>query len=63
MLNLDTSVSKIADIQFEKIYTLLPNIYSLENFLFTKEVQFLLIESQEKVPILDMLNEFDDLLK
>lgn len=63
LLNLDTSVSKIADIQFEKIYTLLPNIYSLENFLFTKEVQFLLIESQEKVPILDMLNEFDDLLK
>ena len=56
-------VSKISDKQFNDIIWILPEIYSLENFIFKKEVQFLLDKSENKLEVDKILNDFDDLLK
>lgn len=56
-------VENLTKSQFERVYNWLPKIYSLENFIFTKEVQFLLDQSQNKMQILSILSDFDDLLK
>lgn len=56
-------VDSLTQEQFEKVFNWLPKIYSLENFIFTKEVQFLLKQSENKMQVLSILTDFDNLLK
>jgi len=56
---------KIADTkasQFTKINSLLEEVYKIENFNKSKEVIFLTTQSQNKVPVTEILNDFDNLI-
>lgn len=44
-----------------KLVDLFPNVYALENFLSSKEVTFLVGSKLDKLPLLQMLNDFDKL--
>ncbi len=48
--------------QFEKINALLEEVYKIENFNKSKEVIFLTSQTQNKVPITEILTDFDNLL-
>jgi len=47
--------------QSEKIMSILERVYSLENFLFSEDIAFILEKSSEKVPVVEMLSEFNEL--
>ena len=47
--------------QTEEILSILPDVYSLDNFLFTNEISFLLNKSATKLPVTEILAEFDAL--
>lgn len=48
--------------QFEKINALLEEVYKIENFNKSKEVIFLTTQTQNKVPITEILTDFDNLI-
>lgn len=47
--------------QYSKLSSIIERLYQVENFDKTKEVKFLLDKSNNKLPILDILSEFDNL--
>lgn len=48
--------------QFTKINNLLEEVYKIENFNKSKEVIFLTTQTQNKVPVTQILNDFDNLI-
>lgn len=61
--NIKMQADDLVEKQFKSIYWNLPKIYSLENFIFTKEVQFLLEKTQNKLKVTDIVQDFDNLLQ
>lgn len=47
--------------QSEKIISILDRVYSIDNFLFTEDIAFLLEKSSSKLPIVSILSEFNEL--
>ena len=47
--------------QAEKVLSILERVYSLENFLFSEDIAFILEKSSTKLPVIEMLSEFNEL--
>jgi hypothetical protein len=47
--------------QFSKISSVIGGLYSLENFIYSKEVSFLLDRSKNRVKPTEILAKFDDI--
>lgn len=48
--------------QFNQVNSLLEEAYKIENFNKSKEIIFLTTQSQNKIPVTQLLNDFDDLI-
>ena len=58
-LQVKSQIELIKAEQFEKISPLIADIYSVENFIFSKEITFLINKSKNRVKPLQILREFD----
>ena len=54
-------LSNIEDTQIDNIFKILERLYEVENFTKTKEVLFLSDKSNNKLKVLSILEEFDDM--
>ncbi len=57
----DEELKVIKEDQAEKVASILERVYSLENFLFSEDIAFILEKSSEKLPVIEMLSEFNEL--
>lgn len=48
-------------VQAEKVLSILDKVYSIDNFLFTEDISFLLEKSSTKLPVIQILSEFNAL--
>ncbi len=54
-------IEETKKIQFSKISSVIGGLYSLENFIYSKEVSFLLDRSKNRVKPTEILSKFDDI--
>lgn len=59
----EKEIFELKDKQYKELISLVPDIYKVDNFLFSKDIKFLLSQTESKLKVLDMIEEFDDLLK
>ncbi len=55
------NLENIEEKQTRKILSILEKVYSIENFLFSEDIAFILEKSNSKLPVIAMLTEFNDL--
>lgn len=59
LVNLSTEIENLSNNTVTKLNSLIWDVYSLDNFINTKEVEFLLEKKNDKTPVLEILNDFD----
>jgi hypothetical protein len=59
--NYTTRLEKLKEDQTTKIIKVIEDLYKIDNFTKTKEVLFLLYKSENKLRVLDILNNFDNI--
>jgi hypothetical protein len=57
----DQELKNVKKEQSEKVLSVLERVYSLENFLFSEDIAFILEKSSSKLPVIEILTEFNDL--
>lgn len=61
IVDYDTKTTKLKDDIWEKLASVVFDLYSIENFMQTKEVAFLMNNKVDRLKVLDILNDFDKL--